>query len=634
MFSIFFQLLSVWFSFHSSQVQHLAKSQITVTSGYKITVKINAYKDSTCYLWHHYGQYNAADDTATVDSKGTVVFDGKEPLPGGTYIVVFPDKKYFEFIINKEQTIYFETDTANITKDMLVKGSNENKLFYEYLNYINEAQKKYDRFKIRMENNNGRNDSLEIIKKEINALDNSMKDYKNNFIKKYPDTFISKIFIYSKDPDMPEIPLCSNGRKDSVFEYNYFKAHYWDNIDLTDDRIVRTPILYNKMNYYFDKVVIQHPDSICKDIDKLVEKAAPSKEVFKYIVAWLSYYYETSKIIGFDAVFVHLVDKYYATNQCSWLSPKLLDNMIKKANKLRPILLGKKAPNLIMQDTSLQLQSMYNVKAKYTILLFWDYECGHCKAEMPKIVDFYNQKKDELGLAIYSICTDTSMKEMKKFIRNNHMNFINVDGPRSITPHYSETYDIYSTPVIYLLDEDKIIVSKRIEVSQVEDIIKHDLMVKGIEIIKNEEVKKEPNQNPDNSSQYTENNNVIVKYSLVNDVPSIPIKVNGISAIDFTFDTGASETTVTADIVSTMIRQKIISKDDFLPGKTYILADGSQLKSPRFMIKTLEIGGIVLKNIEAAISSSNAEPLLGQNVFKRFKSFKIINDKKEIVIEN
>lgn len=477
MFTVLFHLFSVWFSIQGTQTLPIIKTQPAIESGYKISVKVNAFKDSTCYLAHHYGQYNSVDDTALVNSQGIAVFDGKEALPGGTYIVIFPGKKYFEFIINKEQIISFETDTADLTKYMKVKGSNENKLFFDYLNYVNNIQKNYDRFKTRMENNTSNQDSIEQIKKEISIVDNKMKDYKNNFIKTYPETFISKIFLYSKEPDMPEIPKCSNGRKDSVFEYNYYKNHYWDNIDLSDDRIVRTPILYNKLNYFVEKVIIQHPDSIIKELDKVIEKSS-GKEVFKYVVAWLSYYYETSKIIGFDAIFVHLVDTYYATNRCYWMSPKLLDNIIKKSNKLKPILLGKKAPNLIMQDTSLQLQSLHNIKAKYTIILFWDYECGHCKSEMPKIVDFYNKRKTDLGLEIFSVCTDTNMKEMKKFIRNNQMNFINVDGPRSITPHYSETYDIYSTPVIYLLDEEKKIISKRIEINQVEEIIQHDVLMK------------------------------------------------------------------------------------------------------------------------------------------------------------
>ena len=55
-------------------------------------------------------------------------------------------------------------------------------------------------------------------------------------------------------------------------------------------------------------------------------------------------------------------------------------------------------------------------------------------------------------------------------------------------------------------------------------------------------------------------------------------------------------------------------------GATYILADGSEMKSPRFTIKKLQIGDIILKNISAVITNANADPLLGQNVLGQFKS--------------
>jgi hypothetical protein len=449
--------------------------------GYKFTVKVNGVVDSTCYLGHYYGQYQYVDDTAKANAKGEMVFEGKEPLPGGIYFIITPKKKFFEFIINKEQVFTMETDTTDFMKNMKVKGSNENKLFYEYLNYVNINQAQYLALKKRLDQNKSNKDSTAILNKQVEAVDKKVKDYKLEFIKKNPDSFISKIFIASKDPELPTIPILSNGRKDSVFEYIAFKDHYWDNIDFSDDRIIRTPVFYNRINNFFNNVVLQHPDSINKEADKLVEKARANKEMFKYVIWWITYTYETSKIIGFDAVFVHMVETYYMTNQCYWMSPTLLENITKRAMKLKPILLGKVAPHMVMQDTNLKLQSLDAVKARYTIILFWDYNCGHCKVEVPKIVKFYNKKKQELGLEIFAVCTDTSMVEMKKFIRKDSMNFINVNGPRAITPHYAELYDIYSTPVIYLLDDKKIIISKRIEADQIEDVIKHDIKMKELQ---------------------------------------------------------------------------------------------------------------------------------------------------------
>ena len=453
---------------------HPNKISNEYAGGYKIHAKVTGVVSDTCYLGHYYGQHQYIDDTLIAGPKGEILFQGKEPLPGGIYFIVTPTKKFFEFIINKEQELWLETDTADLVKNMKVKGSDENKVFYEYLNAANQNQKIYDKLKKRLDDNKDNKDSTAIIKKEIEKIDEAVKNYKIDFIKKHPETFISKVFVASRDPEIPEAPILSNGRKDSTFTYFYFKNHYWDNIDFSDDKILRTPVFYNRINNFFNNVIVQQPDSIMVEADKLIERARANKEMFKYVVWFITYTYETSKIMGFDAIFVHMVEKYYMTKQCTWMSETLLENITKRAMKLKPILLGKEAPPMIMQDTSLQLHSLYAINAKYTVVMFWDYECSHCKVEAPKMVEIYNTKKNDLNMEVFAVCTDTNMAEMKKFIRKNNMPFVNVNGPRALTPHFAEAYDIYSTPVIYLLDEKKIIIAKRIDVDHIEDIIKYN----------------------------------------------------------------------------------------------------------------------------------------------------------------
>lgn len=449
-------------------------------TGYLIKAKVVGVVNDTCYLGNYYGQYQYVKDTAISNANGEIIFQGKEDLAGGIYFIVLPGKKFFEFIIDKEQVISFETDTSDFTAKMKVKGSKENILFYEYLNFINARQKDYTIFKEKYQKNAENKDSVDFYKKKMEVIDNEVKDYKLKFIEQNPDFLIAKVFKGSKDPDIPEVPILPNGRKDSLFSYNYYKEHYFDNLDFMDDRLLRTPVFYNRLNYFMNNVIVQIPDSIKKEADKLIEKARGNKEVFKYIVWYMTNTYETSNVMGFDAVFVHMVETYYMTNQCFWVSPKILDNLTKRAMKLKPILLGNIAPNLIMQDTSLNLQALHGVKANYTVLLFWDPECGHCQTEIPSIHEFYVKNKIDLGFEVFAVCTDTNMVKMKQFIRKHNLSWINVNGPRALTPPYAETYDIYSTPVIFILDEKKVILAKRISYDQIGDFIRNDIKRKAL----------------------------------------------------------------------------------------------------------------------------------------------------------
>ncbi len=445
-----------------------------MSQGYKISVKITGLADSTIYLGYYYGKFQSVIDTVTLDKSAKGVFENKDTVGGGIYFVVLPHQKFFEFILDKDRTLYFETDTANVLQNMKSKGSEENTLWFDYQKYIGARGKEMEQLgkdlnRLKTAKNT---DSVKLIEKRIDDINEEVTNYKLKFIQNHPNSFMSKVFIASKEPDLPEIPLLPNGREDSLFKYKYFRAHFWDNFDLSDDRLLRTPIFHNKLDQYINRLVPQIPDTVIKEVGMLVEKSRANKEVFKYMVWFLTHQYETSQVMGMDAVFVFLVDEVYSKGQAFWISEKVKGNIITAANKKRPNLIGKVAPELILIDTNNRLVSLHSVPATYTVVYFWDPECGHCAKETPKLVKFYSEMKDSLGLQVYAVCTDTSLTRWKKSMYEKNMQmFINVNGTRSAEGNFHDLYDIFSTPVVYILDHRKRIIAKKLPVDQIGSFI-------------------------------------------------------------------------------------------------------------------------------------------------------------------
>jgi peroxiredoxin len=436
----------------------------------KITVK-GLKEGSTCLLANYYGEKQYIKDSAKANAKGEVEFKGDTKWQEGVYLFVLPNKKYFDFIMDANQTFTLEGDTTDFIKTMKIKGSDENKFFYEYQNFMTSKQKQIEPLRNELKTIKDK-DSTKNIQDKLAGFDKEIKDYKSNFIKNNPKTFVAKLFKAMDEPEVPEVPILSNGRKDSTFSYRYYKYHYWDNWDFSDDRLMYTPVFHNKIKFFMDKLTPQMPDSINVSTDYLVEKAKANKEVFKYIVYWLTYTYESSNIMGMDAVFVHMVDRYYVTKQAFWVDSTQLYKITNRAYTLKPLLIGKKAPMVNMPDSTGKYISMYDIKAKYTVLVFWDHGCGHCKKEIPKLLEQYNTKLKAKGVQVYAVETEDKPKEWKQFIKEHKLNWINVCEPddykRAVT---KKIYDIYSTPVIYLLDENKIIRAKRIDSEQLDGII-------------------------------------------------------------------------------------------------------------------------------------------------------------------
>ncbi|MEI7724711.1 MAG: thioredoxin-like domain-containing protein [Bacteroidota bacterium] len=438
---------------------------------YIIKFKINGLKDTTCMIGNYYSNGTYIKDTLKVDGSGRCVFKAPADLPKGLYILVITDKNYFDFVISNDKKFTMETEVQDPVEKMVIKDSPDNELFYKYLNFNREKFSIIQDYQKKLKNVSEKKDSADVYSKMITDESKALIAYKLDLVKKHPEAFISLMINAMKEPEIPEIPLLPNGRKDSTFAYHYYKSHFWDDVDFTDDRLIRTPVFYNKLKKYYDNVLIQVPDTIKREVDLMIEKTRPNPEMFKYMIWFTTYRYETSDIMGFDEVFVHIIDKYYVTGQASWIDKGTNEKIIKKANKIRNLLIGTKAPNMVMQDTSFQLVSMHSIQAKYLLVLFWDPECSHCEQDMPKIKAAYDITREKYGLEIFAVCSDTSMFKMKNKIRKNHMTWINVNGPRTLTGDFHDSYDIISTPVIYILNERKEIIAKQLPADKIEEFL-------------------------------------------------------------------------------------------------------------------------------------------------------------------
>lgn len=450
------------FSFTSHE-----NSKDAAATGYKISFKIKGAADSV-YLCRYYGDKRYYQDTAIADAKGAFVFEGKDALPEGMYFVLLPGQKFFDILV-ANQVFSIEGDTSNFVKYMVTKNSPDNKSFYDYQQFYLKQKESVDSINAKVKQNPAlKEQTTEAIK----AIDVKMNDYITNFKKVNAKSLFTTILNASEEVQFPEIPKKENGQLDSVFMYRYYKNHFFDKVDFKDDRLIRTPILAPKIDRYFKDLVTQSPDSIIKEIDWLLAKVANSKDTYEYLVRTLTYKYETSEIMGMDAVFVHMGKNYYEKGKCPWASKETLDKIKERTDILDPLLLGKKAPNLYMTDTTGKYVQLHSIKAKYTLVFFWDSNCGHCQKEVPKLFEMLPKLKPK-GCVVYAANIERKNEGWIKFIKEKKLSdpaWFNVIDSHTHTD-FKITYDIYSTPVLYILDENKKIIAKRITIEQLSDFL-------------------------------------------------------------------------------------------------------------------------------------------------------------------
>jgi thiol-disulfide isomerase/thioredoxin len=443
--------------------------------GYEIEITLDGLPDSTVFLAYHLGDKQYIKDTLKLDRSGHGTVRGKEALPQGLYMIVFPGRKYFEVLISDDQYFSVHCNYIDYFNTLRFSGSDENSAFINYQkNWISMQQRDADLTK-RVQNNKQNSDSLKTLMAEQKAQQTKMVSYLKAIIEANNGNLLSVLVKAMLPPEIPvfTVPAVVSN-PDSVrwvLNYNYNKDHYFDNIDLTDERLLRTPILYARLNTFFTNVIIQAPDSINKEIDKIIKKCESNYKVYQFIAVYLFNHFRESEIMGHDAVMVKLADDIYLSGKADWVSREFKDDLRKQIELIRPNLIGKKAQNMVMDSYSGIFVSLYDVQKDFTILYFWEPNCGHCKEATPKLKAYYEKEKNN-SIEVFAVCTQSDKQKWTQYIEENKLTWINGWDPQR-SSHFDSYYNVQSTPMVYILDKNKVIIAKKISVEDIGPFIEN-----------------------------------------------------------------------------------------------------------------------------------------------------------------
>ncbi len=488
-----------------ASIAGLTFNSLAQNGGYDIKINFKGCKDTMVYLVKYTWDTQYIADTCKKIKNGQIQFKGNKELDKGVYTLVSEGKSiYFDLFINENQKFTINTDASDVVKNLKVSGNKENEQFFAYINYI--TQKNVDFGKVRDQTKGkSKEDSTKFMNDKVKAFNEDVKNYETSFMNKVKGTYLYDVLNLKTEKEPTDVPKAKNGRPDSVYTYYYYKNHFFDGIDFKDERIIRTPFFDDRVKKYFDNVILMHPDTVIKEIDKVLAKCEPENLVYNMLIGYFTYKFEQSKIMGFDKVFVHIADKYIISGRASKVYTEETVGKIKeRVDIMRNLLLDSRVPELYCIDTTYGgmvrkmgfdtasssksitdiylknvdrltplYKTLYALQAKYTVLIFWAEDCGHCQTEVPKLHEALKDIKGSIDFKVFAVQTkDELYNNWKKFIIEKKLtDFIHVFDPIHIN-NLKEKFDIYSTPVIYILDKDKRIKAKRLGSEQVVEMLK------------------------------------------------------------------------------------------------------------------------------------------------------------------
>ncbi len=437
--------------------------------GHEIKVKINGYEQDVLYMAYHYGSKQYVNDTVYRQTDDSFVIQGDEPLEPGNYMLVLaPDNSIFDLLINDdEQHFSLEMDKAKMLETVELKGkATDNQLFINYLLFLNETRAEAEQFQTA----EGDSETSATTAQKQKDLDARVAAYQRKLISENPESLTAALIKSSIPIDYPEF----EGEEQELQkkQWRYTQKHFFDNIDLADGRLLRTALLEPRINHFIDKLQVQHPDTIAVAIDYVLDKLEPAEENFKYFVIHFLNKYARSKIVGMDAVYVHMVENYYRNGKAPWTDADQLKKILDNSARLKPLLIGEIAPDIQLQKRDGSKLNLHNFDSDYTVLYFWRYDCEHCKKSTPTLKEFQKEFKEK-GVSIFAVCTkyDDEVAGCWDYVDEQGLE----DWTHLVDPvnasKFSDKYNIRSTPQIFILDKNKKIISKRIGADQLADVI-------------------------------------------------------------------------------------------------------------------------------------------------------------------
>lgn len=447
------------------------------TGGYSIEVKLKNSPRKQLLLGYYLGDKTYVKDTVDVVNH-TAVFKGNEPLAYGIYLVAEPEKmKFAEILIDdSDQHFFLEVDYTAGQPLLNVQGSAINQQFKTHIDYLAARRKEKETLEKQIEKETSAAGKKKA-EEALNKLDAAVVQYQQQYVSEHPRSLLAAI-IKASQPLQPPVFTGSKEEKD-LQNWQWHKTHWFDHIDMADDRMGRTRILAERINYFTDKLTTQHPDSIILSVDEVLKRVKPAKENFRFVLQYLLNKYARSTIIGMDAVYVHIALEYYDKLKPDWIEKEQLDKITDKATKLKPLLIGKKAPDLQLGSVSGTRISLHEFEAKYSILFFYNTNSPLSTKGLPvlkTVADKYAAK----GVKVITVCAnhgnpadslEVDDAGLADFVKKNDMgSFFNT---RDATGQKNAVtlYDVSSVPLLYLLDEQKIIVSKRLGAEQLDKVL-------------------------------------------------------------------------------------------------------------------------------------------------------------------
>lgn len=280
------------------------------------------------------------------------------------------------------------------------------------------------------------------------------------------DLFVSRLFAFQK---VPPVNWNLSGKQLSI-EQN---LHYFDEINLKDTLLLRTQTFYDFVNNYMKlfgmMATSEHlRDSLFTEAGRIAcEKASSgSPEMFGWMVDYFYRGYETYNITSG----ISMLQKFIDNPDC--LTSKKQE-ILRRLEGMEKLVEGSTAPDFDAEMAN-GMKVHFDKISKdntYGLIVFYDSSCGHCKEFLDALKKWYRKPENKAWFDVITIALDNKKEDWRNFYLRENYQWTDLWAPGGINSKVSKDYYILATPVMFILDKNRKILSLPDNIKDIEHFL-------------------------------------------------------------------------------------------------------------------------------------------------------------------
>jgi thiol-disulfide isomerase/thioredoxin len=428
----------------------------------RLEARVNGVGGGMVYLANYYGNRLFYADSARADAQGNLVFAKADGYAPGLYALMLPNGRV-EVVLN-EPLVRLSTEASDPNGRLQVLESRENTLYHTDRKAANWEQAK------------------------LRAIADQN-----------PGTLTGIICRLDMEVEGEQVRR-PDGALDSAATFRNMRAHAWDGIDLSDERLPYVPGFQNRLDDVVARFVPKDANAVVEFLNGMMERTKGSMAMRKFLVGWATTKYAEEETQGLGAVYVRMAERYVCTGpgivrDPAWTPADRWDKVCAKTRAKASLVIGARSKDIILPDTTAnKWVSMHAMPQETIILAFWGPHCSHCKQAIPLLYEQYRKEFKAMNVGVYAVAeaTDESLfTDWKAFLREHKLDWVNVGlawpmykdlkGNRgkyvpSVTNaeslSYPTAWEVTGTPRFYVLDKERRIVARPQSLKELFEVVR------------------------------------------------------------------------------------------------------------------------------------------------------------------